>query len=114
MSVMNELYNKISAAQVEYQSAVARGSGISAAKERVKNTLFNNLDSILEALQSEASLERDVKALEEQCDMLTAALEEMDKENDEVRGKLREMESNRNAKKTKNKTDEKVMTAVVE
>ena len=57
---------------------LARSSGVSVAKERMKNLLFNYYDALVQAAVDNVSLREEVKSLDE-------ALQEADKENDELR-----------------------------
>ena len=115
MENVHEVYREISAANMDYRAAVARSTGISSAKERVKNLLFNYRETILQALRNEELLQRDIDLLKEQRTKLEDELEAVDDENNELRRKIREMESSNAPKKRKSKTKEpKVLTAVVE
>lgn len=72
-------------AKQEFITAKARNSGVAVAKERMKNLLFNYYDPIVQALLENAKLK-------EENDMLEASLEDTDKENDELRAKIKELE----------------------
>lgn len=56
---------------------MARSSGVSVAKERMKNLLYNYYDALVQAAVDNVSLREEVKSLDE-------ALQEADKENDEL------------------------------
>lgn len=117
MYATNELYEKISAAKIALSQAIARASGVGTARERMKNTLFNNVDDILDALREEDKLAQEICNLREHAESLEEALEEMDAQNDELRKRIREMDSAGTAKKQKSKAaknGDKIMTAVVE
>ena len=67
------MIEKLRAAEAEYKYAMARGSGIAMAKERMKNLLFNYFDQLLQA-----AIENE--ALREEVESLDAALKEADDE----------------------------------
>ena len=109
MMEIKNIHNELSQAMIEYRSSVARNSGVAAAKDRLKNLLFNNREAILECLARFGSFQKETDILNDQILALEAALTESDAENNELRLRVREMEAAGN-KKQKTKT----MTAVVE
>ena len=110
MPDIKKVYDDISSANMEYRSAIARNAGISAAKDRVKNLLFNYRDDILSALHGASASQREIDRLNEQRVMLEDELAAVDDENNDLRKKVRELESAEPQRKRKTKT----MTAVVE
>lgn len=60
-------------AKMEYTSALARMGGVSVAKERLKNVLFNHFEELIDAALENISLREEVDALD-------AALKEADEE----------------------------------
>lgn len=110
MANVHEIYQEISSANMDYRAAVSRNTGITASKDRVKNLLFNYREVILQALQNDGLLQRDIDLLKEQRTVLEDELASVDDENNELRRKIRELESVEVSKKRKTKT----MTAVVE
>lgn len=110
METINDVYNVISSADMDYKSAVARSSGITGAKDRIKNLMFNHRSQILDSLRSSSMKQTEIDRLKERCDILEAELASVDDENNELRRKIRDMESEETPRKRKTKT----MTAVVE
>lgn len=80
-----ETISAISKAKHDLVSAKARNSGVLAAKEKMKNILFNYCDELVELAVENQNLRREIEALE-------TALEESDHENDELRAKLKAAE----------------------
>jgi hypothetical protein len=103
MADIKQIYNDLSSANMNYQSAVSRKAGVAAAKDRVKNLFFNHKESILSALQGQDFLFAEIDRPKEKCSMLEDELDAVDAENNDLRRKLREYES-APQKKTKKKT----------
>ena len=80
-----EMIESLSKAKHELISAKARNSGVVAAKEKMKNLLFNYHEELVNLAIENKRLINENKTLE-------AALEETDQENDELRKKLKETE----------------------
>lgn len=76
----NTLRKDIESAYMAYNGAVARQSGLSLAKERLKNVLFNNVKGILDVLGESAKKDKQIKELTEERDMLDVSLKEADDE----------------------------------
>lgn len=74
MSVTKEMVAAMNAANEALIAARATNAGINAAKERMKNLLFNYYKDIVETANKSLTLEEEVAALEN-------ALDEMDEEN---------------------------------
>ena len=117
MENLKSIHTEISSANIEYRAAVARSAGISAAKERLKNLLFNHREVILSSLligvskeKEQALISQREERLKKENEILSAEIASMDEENNELRKKIREMEKEQAPKKRRTKT----MTAVVE
>lgn len=64
MTQYTEVIDKMKKAKSEYEFASARGSGMVAAKERMKNIAFNYFDKLLDALIQNDSLQEEIDALD--------------------------------------------------
>lgn len=69
--MIKKLMAVLESANAEYRAAQVRGSGITTARERLKNILFNNMDDIYAALKESMSMQEEIDALD-------AALKEAD------------------------------------
>lgn len=85
---MSELYNKLSVALSEYRNAQSRGNGISGAKLRLSNLLFNNAQEILNSMKHSEDLEREADALKRDIESLQAALDDADAQYKELKATL--------------------------
>lgn len=85
---MSELYNKLSVALSEYRNAQSRGNGISGAKLRLSNLLFNNAQEILNSMKHSEDLEREVDVLKRDIESLQAALDDADAQYKELKATL--------------------------
>lgn len=72
------LIETLSQVNNEYVAAQARGNGLTTARERMKNVLFNHFDEILKALIEN-------KNLAEENEALDRALQEADDELQEIK-----------------------------
>ena len=81
-----EAIEAISKAKHDLVSAKARNSGVMAAKEKMKNLLFNYHDDIVKMAMEFQNLQDEVSVLE-------GALEESDLENNELRKELKELKA---------------------
>lgn len=104
MASAKQVYNELSVLVMEYKSAVGRGTGISAAKDRLKNILFSHQEIILSTLmaatvkekkeQTLAQKEREIeKRFQDQVKALNSELETVDDENMAMRRKIRSLEA---------------------
>lgn len=110
MTNSNTTYQTLYAAETEYQSAVARNAGISAARDRVKNLLFTYREEILASLRDTEEMKSRIEVMTHEYSNLEDELKEVDAENIDLRKKVKELEGSRPAGKAK----AKVATAVVE
>ena len=81
MSMTNEMISELVNAKNMLEVARTSGLGVNAAKERMKNILFNYCDDLVADAKECASLREEVEALE-------AALEESDEENKKLRSEI--------------------------
>lgn len=81
-----EAIESLSKAKRDLQAAKARNSGMTAAKEKMKNLLFNYYEDLVSLAEENEKLKADVA-------MLETALSETDQENDELRKKLKAAET---------------------
>ena len=86
MSMTPEKINSLSSAKLALISAKASNAGVSIAKERMKNLLFNYYEDLISTALECVSLKEEVASLE-------AALEESDQENADLRKELNELKS---------------------
>lgn len=89
-----EMIVSLSAAKQAQVSAKASQSGVSVAKERMKNILYNYYDELIQAALDNITLREENEALE-------IALQESDDENQSLRKSLSKYES-KNSKAAKN------------
>lgn len=82
--ITTEQIGELSSARMDLVVAKASGTGISIAKERMKNLLFNYYDDLINAAINSIQLSQDVQSLEN-------ALEESDQENKELRDRINKM-----------------------
>lgn len=80
-----QIRSEIIHAHLDYESAVARQSGIQIAKERLKNILFTYSNEIVEMVDGNKKVTAELAALRDERDMLATALHEADIENDKLR-----------------------------
>lgn len=85
-----ELLDKLESAQIGYLNALARHSGQLTARDTLKNVLFNNCESIVEAVRRVAQLEKANAKLAADLDSLDAALAEADAEAVDLKRQLAE------------------------
>ena len=78
--------SSLSAAKSALISAKASNAGVSVAKERMKNLLFNYYEDLIATALECANLKEEVESLE-------AALFESDQENAELRKEIKELKS---------------------
>lgn len=83
-----EKIDALKRARMELVEARARGSGMVAARERMKNLLFNYSDELVAMAVENEKLKADVA-------MLEAALEEGDQENNDLRRQLKELKEHK-------------------
>ena len=95
----SEQIQAINKARQEVKAAKGRNSGLQAAKEKMKNLLFNYCDDIVR-------LTADYQKLQQERDALSVALDEMDLENDELRKRLKAAESKQKKGNTENEEHE--------
>lgn len=81
-----EMIEAISKAKHNLVSAKARNSGVIAAKEKMKNLLFNYHEDIVK-------MAMEFKSLQDEVSVLDAALDESDRENDQLRKELKELKA---------------------
>lgn len=81
MAITSEMIEKQSAAKQKLIAAKARASGVTLAKEQMKNLLFNYYEDLVQAALDNISQREEVSAQDE-------ALQEADKENDSLRLKI--------------------------
>lgn len=86
MSMTADKISSLSAAKSALISAKASNAGVSVAKERMKNLLFNYYEDLIAAALECANLKEEVASLE-------AALEESDQENADLRKEIKELKS---------------------
>lgn len=84
--ITEEMISAQSNAKQEYDHAKARSSGITLAKEKFKNLLFNYYEPIVNAVIENRSLHEEVESL-------NVALQEADDENDALRKKISDSSS---------------------
>lgn len=82
MSMTADKITSLSAAKSALISAKASNAGVSVAKERMKNLLFNYYDDLIMSALESMNLKEEVESLE-------AALEESDQENAKLRKELK-------------------------
>lgn len=80
----SEMILEIEKAGRELRSAKKRGSGVTAAKEKMKNLLLNYCDDLLALAEENKRLAEEVKVLE-------TGLEDSDRENDELRKEIKKL-----------------------
>lgn len=80
-------YENLSGARIAYESAMARGNGVAAAKETLKNLLFNYSKEIVNELGSQQALHDRIAELEGETAALNEALAEADNELAEAKAK---------------------------
>lgn len=128
MADIKQIYKSISTANLEYKSAVSQNLGLAAARERLKNILFTHRDVILSVFAEQDDLQKKLEDVMDCRDVLSAELDDVDRENDELKKEIKKLKSELEAqtdhqqeaaprrKKKMNTMDEerKVMTAVVE
>lgn len=78
MAITSEMIEKQSAAKQKLIAAKARASGVTLAKEQMKNLLFNYYEDLVQSALDNISQREEVSAQDE-------ALQEADKENDSLR-----------------------------
>lgn len=111
-----ENVSKLTSANIAYDAAVKRGMGAKAAKETLQTLMFNCRHDLISlavgdrdkvAAEEANELKLKIEFLEKQIEELNRALEESDKENNDIRRQLREMRSAQTAKKkTAGKADQ--------
>ena len=79
-----EKIDALARAKRELKAAIARNSGITAAKDRMKNLLYNNYEDL-------ASLAEENNRLRSQNKVLNDALDGADRDNDALREELKEV-----------------------
>lgn len=92
---MNEFIEKLEKATAELQSAKNRNSGIAAAKDKIKNILYNHMTDIVSAIKESDELKKEVRSLED-------ALDDADRENDELQKKIASLEAKPKKNSSKN------------
>ena len=78
----------VEVAKNHYDAALMSGNGVATMKTRLMNTLFNNVDDIIEMFtleQKVAEAQAEAERLREENKVLSEALEEADRENDRLR-----------------------------
>lgn len=78
------MYEELSKAKLAYDSAVASRSGVTVAKERFKNLLFNYYPALV-------SLAEENKRLTEENESLNAALQEADEDLSKAEAELKKL-----------------------
>lgn len=111
MADIKEIRDALSSAVMGYKSAVSTNVGISPAKEKLKNLLFNYREDLILAAVENVELKKENEAL-------NAALADSDDEIDELRHKVREFEMQVAAQEEQQtapkKRKAKTLTAVIE
>lgn len=86
MADAKDIVQAMATAKAEYSAAIARGSGVAVAKERMKNIAFNYYDQLQNAMLENISLREEVEALD-------TALADADQELKELREKKKPKDS---------------------
>ena len=81
-----EKIDALARAKRELKAAIGRNSGITAAKDRMKNLLYNNYEDLV-------SLAEENNRLRSQNKVLNDALDEADRDNDALREELKEVKA---------------------
>jgi hypothetical protein len=76
---MKKLETELKDAQLKYENALRRKSGVAQAKETLKNLLLNNLDNIVGCLSGLAKSEEEVACLQAALDDADAELDRLKK-----------------------------------
>lgn len=118
MDEVKKICEEISSANMAYKSATAHNSGITSARDRVKNLMFTYREPLLRALSEYNTLLLQLEEERENSKMLEDALAEADEENNTLRKKVRELDNEQaNPKKRRGKAEAaqiKTLTAVIE
>ena len=87
MKLTKEQLGNLVNAKASYDYAASNYIARNRAKEQIQNLLLNYLDSILDSIKEEQSLQEEILNLKEENAALQTALAEADKENDALRKK---------------------------
>ena len=85
---MSGLYNDISNALEALRDAERRGNGISGARTRLSNLLFNHVSGILENMQRVDEAEKELNMLRRDIESLQAALDDADAQYKELKASM--------------------------